>query len=347
MKVASEPFASIILVNYNGWQDTIECLESLLKIDYAHYNIVVVDNASTDSSIQSITAWAKGDISYDYNKSTLSAKFTFPPALKPVVFAVHDANNFEPSVIIKKQITLIKSQTNLGFAGGNNAGTRFMMSLSEQPDFYWYLNNDTVVEKCSLTKLVASFQKHLASGVKLGIMGSKLKYYHKPNTIQAIGALYNPWSATVKHVGHNEIDQGQYDKSPEKVHLDYIVGASMYISKNFLEEVGLMSEDYFLYYEEIDWIIRGKRKGFTFTYCAECIVYHKEGASIGANNLKKTKSTLSDYYDIRNRLLITRKYFAKYLPSIYLSMFLVIINRIRRGHFDRIPYILRLIFSKG
>jgi len=349
MKVTSEPLVSIILVNYNGWQDTIECCESLLKLDYTNYNIVVVDNASTDNSVEFITAWAFGNLNYNFNQSDLSQKLAFPPTAKPINFIIQDAgsNTNKLEVLKTRQIALIKSPTNLGFAGGNNLGTKFMRGLSMQPIFYWYLNNDTVVEKSSLSNLVYTFKKHLNSGVQLGLLGSKLMYYHKPNTIQAVGALYNPWLATVKHVGNNEIDRGQFDnKYLDSLGLDYVVGASLFVSDVFLEKVGLMSEDYFLYYEEIDWIIRGKQKGFQFASCTKSTVYHKEGASTGANDNENIKSFLSDYYNVRNRLLITRKYYFWYLPIIYGSMFLVIINRIKRRQFSRIPFILRLLVCK-
>ncbi|HIP33256.1 MAG TPA: hypothetical protein EYG89_00650 [Bacteroidia bacterium] len=120
----------------------------------------------------------------------------------------------------------------------------------------------------------------------------------------------------------------------------------MLVSKGFIKEVGLMCEDYFLYFEELDWAIRGKKKGYQLGYCWESKVYHKEGGSIGSSSKGEEKSEIADYYGLRNRIVFTKKFYPKYLLSVYLGFIMVIWNRIRRGHFKRILKILKLIRSK-
>lgn len=345
----SKSQVGIILVNYNGGKDTIECLESLLKLDYSNFKIVVVDNASTDNSLDSICAWSEGRLCHVSDLSNISKELTMPPCTKPIKLGyVEDIQLEALNDSQLQKITVLASKENLGFAGGNNLATKFLLSsVSTRINYLWYLNNDTIVKPNALSELVACYERQDKPFKKLGILGSKLRYYHAENVIQAIGATYNPYLATIKHLGSQEEDKGQFDVNPGKLNLDYVVGASMFVSRTFVDEVGLMCEEYFLYFEEIDWVLRGKKEGYSISYCPTSIVYHKEGASIGGGFEKKEKSRLSDYYGIRNRIKFTKKFYPLYLPLVYLSLFGVIINRVRRRQYDRIPFILKFMIGRS
>ncbi len=291
------PRVHIVLLNWNGWQDTIECLESLEDLEYPNFEVVVVDNASTDDSVNEI-------------------KEKYPG------------------------ITLLESDYNLGYAGGNNIGLCY--ALEDNADYVWLLNNDTVVHKDALRSLIDKMREKPSAG----ICGSRLIYYHDRETLQALGGgIYNKWLGTTEHIGANKPASNDYDEHRIEQQLDYIVGASMLVSRQFLEEVGLLSEDYFLYYEELDWAMRGREK-FKLGFAGNSIVYHKEGASIKATNRQlNAKSRLSDYYQIKNRLKFTFKFYPHLLPFVYLTMFYTIFNRMKRNQWNRIPMILKLCFT--
>jgi len=119
----------------------------------------------------------------------------------------------------------------------------------------------------------------------------------------------------------------------------------MFVSREFIEDVGFMFEDYFLYYEELDWILRGKRKGWQIGYCWDSVVYHKEGASIGSNIEGKKKSELADYYFFRNRIKFTKKFCPQFLITVYLGFIITVFNRIRRGQFRRLKLIWKVLKS--
>lgn len=291
------PRVHIVLLNWNGWQDTIECLKSLENLEYPNFEIVVVDNASTDDSVREI-------------------KERYPG------------------------INLLESESNLGYAGGNNIGLRY--ALEHDTDYVWLLNNDTVVHKDALSSLIDKMREKPSAG----ICGSRLIYYHDRDTIQALGGgIYNKWLGTTEHICANKPASKDYDEHRIEQQLDYIVGASMLVSRQFLEEVGLLSEDYFLYYEELDWATRGREK-FKLGFAHNSIVYHKEGASIEATNRQlNTKSRLSDFYQIKNRLKFTFKFYPHLLPFVYLTMFYTIFNRMKRNQWNRIPMILKLCFT--
>ncbi len=117
----------------------------------------------------------------------------------------------------------------------------------------------------------------------------------------------------------------------------------MFVSREFIEDVGLMDERYFLYFEDLDWSERAKRKGYELKYCWKSKVYHKEGGSIGSSSKGEKKSKLADYYGIRNRIIFTKKFYPQYQWSVYLSLLGVILNRIKRKQFDRIKLVFDAI----
>jgi GT2 family glycosyltransferase len=108
-----------------------------------------------------------------------------------------------------------------------------------------------------------------------------------------------------------------------------------------------MCEDYFLYFEEMDWAFRGKQKEWKLGYCWKSKVYHKEGGSIGSSSIGKRKSVLADFYGLKNKIIFTQRYFPYALPTVYLSFLAVAFNRIRRKQWNRIGMILGIIFSKN
>ncbi len=297
IEIINAPKVFIILVNWNGWEDTIECLQSLEALDYPNREVVVVDNGSTDQSVSKIRA-------------------EYP------------------------DITLVGSKKNTGFAGGNNLGIKY--ANEKDADYYWLLNNDTVVEKDALSALVERMEENPA----IGICGSKLIYYHQRDTVQALaGGQYNKWLGVSTNIGGQAAVDVEINPEEVEDRLDFVIGASMLVSREFIREVGLLNEEYFLYYEEIDWATRAKGK-FKVGFAPESIVYHKEGASIGGKQaLPAEKSRKSDYYQIKNRLKFTASFYPLCLPVVYATVILAIFNRVLRGQWDRIPMIIKLMFS--
>jgi len=324
----------IALVNFGGHFDTIECLESILKSDYEDFQVVVVDNSIGDSSLKAIREWVNGTESRKIE--TQYPDFVFPLSKKPLRFQLFLEDDFEKkSIAPETDILLVKANANHGFAGGNNIAINYFIKNSSF-DFIWLLNNDTVISPNALSSLVSFSRK---SPDKMGLVGSKLFLYHSKGKLQAVGGRYNKWLGIVKEIGYGEDDNGQWDVD---FHFDYTVGASMFVKRKFIEEVGPLSEDYFLYFEELDWALRGKQKSWTLGFCCQSIVYHKLGASINKNQ-SLGKSQISDFYSIRNRLLITRKYFPYALITVYCAFLKFVINRIKLGQFDRIAMMLGII----
>lgn len=313
----------IILVNWNGWRNTLECIESLLLLTYPDYRIVVSDNGSTDDTLQNLSCWAH-DTSISYSEYCRSE--------------ARSGGDLTSDVLL----TLIRNDENLGFAGGNNVGMQFGMARGDA-DYFWLLNNDTVVEPDSLHHLVNRMQENRS----IGICGSTIRLYHNREKIQALGGgYYCRWLGLPWHYGRNRLWQVKMNPEWAESRMNYVEGASMLVSCPFIEKVGLLSEEYFLYFEEADWAIRSSGL-FTLGYAPRSVVYHKVGASIGTSSNPARKSFVCDYFNVRNRIRFARRYYPVTLPTIYLVLVGEVFLRVICRKFDRAAMIIGLMARCG
>lgn len=316
----------IILLNYNGWQETIECLESVLKSDYKNYQIIVVDNDSPNNSMDYIINWAEGKQEVNYNENFQLKHLSQPFEKKPLEYILYDqkealnTKNIEKYKKLNNSLIFIQAGENTGFAGGNNIGIKYALAKDDF-EYIWLLNNDTVIEKNSLSSLVSYANKN-----QLGISGSSLMYYDNPKKIQAYGGHVNKFFGTCTHI---------LDIKDIQNKLDYIVGASFLIDKKVIDKIGLLPEEYFLYYEETDYCFNARNNGFKLGIDIESIVYHKEGVSTGGSYNGNKKSEFSDILSIKNRIKFHKKYLGGRL-GLYIGLFITILNRIKRKQFNRI-----------
>lgn len=341
-----EPKVLILILNWNGWKYTIECLESIQRIEYSNYNVMIVDNDSQDNSIENIKLWASNKLicnqspfvnykdeiktirCFEYNRST--AEFGGDKTVETEI------SKLGP----KESLLIVQAGLNLGFAGGNNIGLRYVLA-SEKYEYVWLLNNDTVIKPDALLQLVKQSRMEL----NCGMCGSTLLYYDEPNKVQALGgAIYNKWLGISKHIGQ-DLNIEHITSTYKQIKIDYVIGASMLVSSKMVKDIGLMCEDYFLYFEEIDWAKRAMGK-YRLAYAKDSIVYHREGATISGKNNSNQKSYIADYYGIRNRLIFTKKYYKALTPLIYIGLILSILNRIRRRQWDRCLMIMKIMVGK-
>jgi|ERR1700693_2096324 len=274
-----EPKVYIVLVNWNGWADSIECIESLLHSRYSNYEIILVDNGSTDDSVIKIKEWAADSFSLWISNTIILRKFSMPPHANPISCVEHASSEiasvFEnrgafsskcaqeryQTLYAKKTFHLIISDRNGGFGAGNNLALK-LVQLRGDGDFIWLLNNDTVVTSNAMTEMVGCAQENN------GIVGATLFYYHIPDKIQAYGGGYfSQATGIVRTATHTRPN-----------HLDFINGASFMFSSQILQAVGFFDENIFLYFEEFDYCFRAENKGYR-CFLSDAVVYHKHGAS--------------------------------------------------------------------
>ncbi|MBE2935977.1 glycosyltransferase family 2 protein [Anoxybacillus flavithermus] len=262
MKQVTDKDVAIIILNWNAYDDTFECLKSLEHLTYPYFHVFLVDNASQDESFEKLQQ--------DYKNGKLNVPITF-----------------------------IQTGANLGFAGGNNVAIKEAYNQGYQ--YFWMLNNDTVVDPNALTPLVETLEKDR----QVGIVGSKI-YYYGTNKIWFAGGKVNTWTGACAHIGFKEEDKGQYNQLKE---VDYITGCSLCFRKEILETVGYMEEDYFLYYEETDWNLKSSNKGWKIVYIPNSAIYHKVSISSGGES---NPSPYVAFYDIRNGHWMVKRTQEKY-----------------------------------
>lgn len=309
----STAMVAVLILNWNSWADTLECLESVFKLDYPSFCVIVCDNGSTDGSIDRILNWASGSLDVVPERSDMS-DYTRPPVRKPIVVNMIERCEIgciSPEPLAAATIALIRNGENLGFGAGNNIGLRY--ALEHDIDLVWVLNADTVVESHALSALVSRVQ-HEPS---IGLCGSMLCHYDAPTLIEeAGGCAYYPLFGIARRI---EKDNPVTRIDPEAIErrLGYVSGASCLVRKEFLRNIGPMTEELFLYGEEVDWALRAKGR-YSLGFAPASIVYHKKGRSTGSDSFETVRSPASAFYLWRARLWVARRYHPIALPFLYL-----------------------------
>ena len=246
-------------------------------------------------------------VNYNGLKDTCTLIESIPFYENMEVIVVDNASTQDEASIIHKQFPLVKvirSEKNLGFAGGNNLGIK-----ESKGDYIFLINNDSIFKDFDVYILI----NRLKNSPNIGIICPKIRFAWDNTPIQYAG--YTPLSKiTIRNqaIGFGEKDNGQYDTAHPT---PYAHGAAMLIKREAMEKVGLMPEEYFLYYEEIDWSMMFTRAGYEIWYDPTCTIYHKESQSTGQD------SPLRTYYITRNRLLFVKRNnpnATRYLSYLYL-----------------------------
>lgn len=328
----------IIIVNYHGCSDTLECLESLLKSTQQNFQLFIVDNSLDNVDFEMFIKWSHN---IPLNINTKFPELVFPTtdkSINDILFIKEE--EIDHLKLIKQKIIFVKAKENKGFSAANNIALKY---LKEQDtfDYIWLLNNDTVVPIDFLQNISDKLNK---SSKNIGIIGNSLCYYNYPEKLQCVANKYSNWLAHTFPL----YECMNYSDIPKKELYNLIpIGASMFIKKECFKEVGLLEEDYFLYFEEWDYTCRAKKKSWKSIIFTDIYIYHKHGTTIDkGNNEGRRKTLFSDYYLLINKIVFAKKNLKFYhLPTIYLSFAPIIINRIRRRQWDRVIMIFKIIFG--
>ena len=231
-------------------------------------------------------------------------------------------------------VNFIRSEANTGFAGGNNIGIQ-----AATGDYFFLVNNDTEFTDGLVDKLVAA----LAANPNVAMVSPKICYYDKPTMLQYVGYTeMNYYTGRNSQIGQFETDNGQYNHLIGKT--GFAHGAAMLVTRAAIDKVGLMADNFFLYYEELDWCARMKNKGFDILVNLEAIIYHKESISVGK------QSAIKEYFMNRNRILFERRNASSFELLIFSIYFIVIVtprnilNYIKHKQFSFIKWLLKAIW---
>jgi GT2 family glycosyltransferase len=326
------PNVAITIVNWNGWKDTIDCLHSVLDCEYAgRLHIVLCDNASTDGSVTHIRNWLS-----DRNHFKPRALMTSGDATSQSSQQV-----WEYDLSTSRLVAVIQNGENAGYAGGNNIALRYVLGRYSI-EYAWILNNDTVAANDALQHMLA----RMSESSSIGICGATLLYQEQPESVQAYGGVkYSKCTGRGVHLGAGDRYSAEANRDWVEQNLSYVSGACMLVSRPFLDDVGLMNEEYFLYGEELDWVQRAKGR-YRLGYAPKAIVYHKEGATIGTASKGSKASLISEFYQTRNKLWFTRKYLPYCLPSVWSVMLAQALKRFAVGQPENAKVMLRVLFGQ-
>jgi GT2 family glycosyltransferase len=207
-------------------------------------------------------------------------------------------------------VRFIRSEKNLGFAGGNNLGIR-----EASGDYLFLVNNDTEFSR----GLIESLVDILDSKNTIGAVSPKILYFENPDIIQYAGFTKMNMKTGRNHcIGQMETDLGQYDASTGPT--GFVHGAAMMIRKEAIDKAGLMPELFFLYYEEMDWCEKIRNAGYEIWIEPKARIYHKESMSVGKNSL------LKEYFMCRNRILFIRRNAPWFSRMIFYIHFMVFVT---------------------
>ena len=282
--------------------------------------------------------------------SVITINFNHSTVTEALLDSIFSKNIYEPIEVIvvdngsdinpvpqwcKKypQVKFIRSEVNLGFSGGNNLGIK-----DAKGDYLFFVNNDTEVTEGLIGALAGTLDTH----PEVGMVSPKIRYYEQPEMLQYAGYTpMNYYTARNKCIGQFEQDNGQYDQLTGETGFGH--GAAMMLRKEVIEKTGPMPENYFLYYEEMDWCEQVRRAGYKIWVNMQALIYHKESITVGG------KSAMKEYFMNRNRILFIRRNCVFPVRVIFWIYFIFIVTPrnilgyLKDGHSNYVAVLLRAI----
>jgi GT2 family glycosyltransferase len=249
MNDSSLPLINTVILNTNRRDDTLACLESLEKSTYPKNHIIVLDNASTDGSVEAI-------------------RERFP------------------------QVEIIQLKENKGYAGNNNVG--ILAAVKNNADWIFVLNEDTLLDPNCIEEMVTAAEEDPSAG----IVGPMVYHHDEPDVIQSAGGSFGPYLESI-HIAQNEPDRGQF-KQPTQV--DWVSGCAIMVKREVIEDIGILDERFFYYWEETEWCLRAGRNGWKVLHVPNARLWHK-----GVKRDYSPGPSVT-YYNTRNHFLMLAKH---------------------------------------
>ncbi len=290
----------VIIVGYRCADEIVGCLTALAAARGTAFDVHVCENGGEASFRSLISAMAASGARFSKDvvgRGVTILETVMAERLGPFKIWVHHAAR------------------NLGYAGGVNA---VLDTIADDTGWHaiWILNPDTEPAPDALAALAAH-----ARHDRYGIVGSRM-VLKRSGLIQMYGGRWRRWIARGWNIGLGQPSTAVPDVAAVEREMDYVCGASMFVTREFIETVGRMDERYFLYAEEVDWCFR--RGSFRLGYAHDSVVHHAHGATIGSNHHRRSRSPFSVFFDERSRLLITRRFDPAMLPLVAFSTLAVL-----------------------
>jgi len=311
------PNVKIIILNWNGWEDTIECLESLYQIDYPNYDIILVDNNSKDESIEKIHDYCAG-------KLTVQSKFvSYTSENKPIKYYEYSEKRYDTIEMDNKadpsnKLYILKNDKNYGFAEGNNMGIK--IALRGDPDYIMLLNNDTVVENDFLSKLVTIAE----SDKEIGVVGPVIYYYDWDGKTDVPSNICGKVNIS-SYPGYYDMVEVNKHVDPANADCDWVSGAAMMLKVRDIP-IKYLNNQLFFGNEDIDLCINLKNLGYKIINVHSARIWHKEGVSRKKRSSAVIKKVMMEIEVNLKFLKLHNKHYYLYLPLYLLQITLLYIR---------------------
>lgn len=287
------PALGVVIVSFNSSDVILDCLGTLLAAPGVRLHVVVVDNASTDGTPALVRDWASGRVPH---RVADDLPFEARPLPRPVAMEGPEA-----------PLHLIEAGVNGGYGAGVNIGLSYLSGI-DGLDRFWILNPDAVVPPAT----PRAFATH-DEGKPFALMGGRVTYYEPADMIQMDGGTLDRRTGVTGNL--NLGASFATTPPPDPSRIDFISGANMVVSRAHYETAGPMAEDYFLYYEEIDWSMR--RGALPLAFCPTARIHHRAGTAIGSPTLARIASPFSIYFLHRARMRFMRRFHPEALPTAW------------------------------
>ena len=327
------PKVSVIVLNWNGWEDTVECLESLYRVDYPCFDVVVVDNASEDDSLSRIREYCRGDLGVE------SPFFTYTSRNKPIEvleltedqieggLGENDGNsfNFYNSSSLYK-LTLIKNRENYGFAVGNNIAVEYALVMFD-PDYVLLLNNDTIVDPDFLSNLVIVAEKD----EKIGLLGPLIYYYDVDGQRDVVANLGGKVNISQYPGYYDLVEVNRLEDFPGSlIECDWISGAAL-LMKTRKIPIHTLNPELFFGCEDIDLAIKLKKKGYKSLVVLNSYIWHKEAVSRKKRSSDSVNRALMEIKSNLTFLKAHNHHYHRYLPLYVLQIIKLYLTVLLKG----------------
>ena len=291
----------VILLNWNNWRETLECLDSLAKSDYQAFCAVVVDNGSADDSRERIADWAR--TAGPGGSPLRVVEYERPLAEQG---GVPEAEHELAALPGARKLVLIRVGENLGFAGGCNLAIRY--ALATGSDAIWLLNNDTVVEPTALGATVAFLRAHPEYE---GLTG-QIRLYAEPDVIWNCGGRLTWWGS--RRYFHADRPAAEV---PRHGHRDitFITGCAPVFRASFFEREGLLSDRFFYGEDDYELSLRLRRRRLRVACLYDAVIYHKVSRTMGVAWRGRALAMLYIYY--LDRFIDLREYWPRPLWLVW------------------------------
>jgi GT2 family glycosyltransferase len=284
---------AIILLNWNGHKDTIECIQSIRENENLLYTVFLLDNGSKTESVAYIEKWIRKEYNFDYNILNLES--------------FNDQIDYSNSTLY-----FIKSSNNLGFAKGNNV---IWEKIKNMYEYVMLLNNDTVIEDKAISKMVSYMDKNQ----NVGVVSCDIRLYKDKEKLWNAGGYFT-WYGDRKYYKQRIIDRYK-DQDVESIKTPFVTGCAMMVKHTISISIGLFTEKFFFGEEDFNYCKRLKKENISVMSYLNSTIYHKVGTSI-----RKNQKNINSYIlHFSNRIINQKEFYSKVKWFIWKNLYMIAI----------------------